>query len=224
MSKERVNALSDGVFAILLTILILEFHPETIKPGHLSSLVLQQGPLFLMYVMSYFYVGNSWLFHHDYFIYVKHTTRMLNILNLLVLFTVTWINYAMVLLIETLTSGDTSDIQVAFIVYDIVAISISVSFLVIYRYLESHEEMHSFDGIEERYRRIRSDPIRSILIYLVSIGATFFSNLLAGALLFAGVIFHFVAYLRFSRVIHYGVTKSLTTNVAEKVVKEVKKI
>lgn len=207
MTKERVNALSDGVFAILLTILILEFKPETIHPGSLAQVLGQQVPLFLMYAMSYFYVGTSWLFHHDYFLSVKRTNRTLNILNLGLLFTVTLVNYAMVLLIEALTNGNQADIQIAFIVYDVVAILISGSFLVVYRFLESNPELRNLNGIEQHYNRIRMDPARSVGIYLLSIGASFFSNVLAGALLIAGVIFHFVAYLRFSRVIHIGVKK-----------------
>ncbi|WP_461213396.1 TMEM175 family protein [Lacticaseibacillus sp. GG6-2] len=208
MSKERINALSDGVFAILLTILILEFKPSTITPGTLGHVISRQGPLFLMYLMSYFYVGTSWLFHHDYFQYVKKTNRMLNILNLVLLFTVTLVNYAMVLLIEALTNGNADDIQVAFIVYDIVAILISASFLMVYRFLEHHVELRNLEGIETHYSRIRMDPARSVGIYLLSIVASFFSNWLAGALLIVGVVFHFVAYLRFSRVIHLGVKKS----------------
>ncbi|WP_225047061.1 TMEM175 family protein [Lacticaseibacillus kribbianus] len=205
MSKARVNALSDGVFAILLTILILEFQPATIRPGQLGAVVLQQAPLFAMYALSYFYVGTSWLFHHDYFQYVKHTNRTLNILNLFILFTVTLVNYAMVLLIEALTNGDARDIQLAFVVYDAVALMISLSFLIVYRYLERHPELQSFTGIERHYNRIRLDPARSVAIYLASAAATCVSNLLAGALLVTGVVFHFIAYLRFSRVIHIGV-------------------
>ncbi|MCI2033852.1 MAG: DUF1211 domain-containing protein [Lactobacillus sp.] len=207
MSKDRINALSDGVFAILLTILILEFKPETIHPGSLGTVIREQGPLFLMYMMSYFYVGTSWLFHHDYFQYVKKTNRMLNILNLGLLFTVTLVNYAMVLLIEALTNGNAEDIQIAFIVYDVVAMLISASFLIVYRFLERHVELRNLEGIEQHYNRIRMDPARSVGIYILSIGASFFSNTLAGVLLIAGVVFHFIAYLRFSRVIRLGVKK-----------------
>ncbi|MFD1484898.1 TMEM175 family protein [Lacticaseibacillus baoqingensis] len=207
MPKDRINALSDGVFAILLTILILEFKPETIRPGSLATVISKQGPLFIMYAMSYFYVGTSWLFHHDYFQYVKKTNRMLNILNLGLLFTVTLVNYAMVLLIEALTNGNARDIQVAFIIYDIVAMLISASFLVVYRFLERHVELRNLEGIEQHYNRIRMDPARSVGIYILSIIASFFSNTLAGILLVAGVVFHFIAYLRFSRVIHLGVKK-----------------
>ncbi|MFD1441441.1 MULTISPECIES: TMEM175 family protein [Lacticaseibacillus] len=216
MSKSRIDALSDGVFAILLTILILEFQPETIKPGSLNQVVLHQAPLFLMYLLSYFYVGTSWLFHHDYFQYVKRTNRTLNVLNLFVLFTVTLVNYAMVLLIEALSDGNTSDIRLAFIVYDLVALLISLSFLLLYRYLEHHPELQTVErsGITSHYERIRLDPARSVSIYLLSMIATSFSNLVAGILLIAGVVFHFIAYLRFSRVVHIA-TNEKTNNLTK---------
>ncbi|WP_125581477.1 TMEM175 family protein [Lacticaseibacillus suibinensis] len=209
MSKSRINALSDGVFAILLTILILEFQPETVKPGTLHAVVFHQAPLFLMYLLSYFYVGTNWLFHHDYFQYVKRTNRTLNVINLGVLFTSTLINYAMVLLIEALSNGNNADIQLAFIVYDAVALLISFSFLVLYRYLERHPELQTLarSGIATHYDRIRLDPARSVIIYLASMVATSFSNLIAGLLLVAGVGFHFIAYLRFSRVVHLAIKK-----------------
>lgn len=209
MSKTRVVAFSDGVFAILLTILILEFQPETIRPGTLTTVVIHQAPLFIMYVMSYFYVGTLWLFHHDYFLYIKETNRTLNILNLVLLFTVTLINYAMVLLIEALTDGNSADIRFGFIVYDVVALLISGSFWVLYRYLEHHQELQSFarSSIQTHYNRIRLDPARSVAIYLLSIIASFFSYFLAGVLLVAGIVFHFIAYLRFSKVVHIATKK-----------------
>ncbi|WP_125702755.1 TMEM175 family protein [Lacticaseibacillus daqingensis] len=212
MSKERVNALSDGVFAILLTILILDFQPTSLAPGSIRAMLTRQAPLFAMYALSYFYVGTSWLFHHDYFQYVKKTNRTLNVLNLFVLFTVTLVNYAMVLLIEALTNQNAQDIQLAFIVYDAVALGISLSFLGLYRYLEHHPELRTFTSIESHYNRIRMDPARSVAIYLASAVATSFSNLLAGALLVAGVVFHFIAYLRFSRVIHIGTQHNTKTS------------
>ncbi|WDF82611.1 TMEM175 family protein [Lacticaseibacillus pabuli] len=204
MSKDRLNAISDGVFAILLTILILEFKPETIRPGTLGMNLVHQWPLMVMYLLSYFYVGTSWLFHHDYFQYVERTNRTLNILNLVVLFAVTLINYAMVLVIEALTNGNNADIRVAFIAYDLVAIFISAAFLILYRYLERHPELNALKGIKTHYNRIRMDPARSVAIYVLSIVASFFSVVAAGLLLIAGVIFHFAANLRFSKVVHTG--------------------
>ncbi len=69
MSKSRIEAFSDGVFAILITILVIEFHPVAGRPGTLLHQVTGQMPLLITYLTSYFYVGTLWLFHHgaEYF-------------------------------------------------------------------------------------------------------------------------------------------------------------
>ncbi|WCE42752.1 TMEM175 family protein [Lactiplantibacillus plantarum] len=65
MKTDRFQAFSDGIFAILITILVLEFHIPDYQPGHLLAALLAQWPLILSYVFSYFYVGTLWLFHHE---------------------------------------------------------------------------------------------------------------------------------------------------------------
>lgn len=109
MSKSRIEAFSDGVFAILITILVLEFHPVAGRPGTLLHQVTGQMPLLITYLTSYFYVGTLWLFHHDYFTHVKRTTTALNILNLILLFTATLINYSMSLVAMALRTLNHAD-------------------------------------------------------------------------------------------------------------------
>ena len=144
MSKSRIEAFSDGVFAILITILVLEFHPVAGRPGTLLHQVTGQMPLLITYLTSYFYVGTLWLFHHDYFTHVKRTTTALNILNLILLFTATLINYSMSLVAMALRTLNHADMQVAFIVYDIVGLLISLSYWLIYHYLSTHREVNTF--------------------------------------------------------------------------------
>ena len=93
MSKSRLEAFSDGVFAILITILVLEFHVPEYHQGRLAAAIAQQWPEFLAYAVSYFYVGTLWLFHHDYFASLKVIDRNLNLINLLSMFSVTLLYY-----------------------------------------------------------------------------------------------------------------------------------
>jgi uncharacterized membrane protein len=61
MRPERMNAFSDGVIAILITILVLELRPP---PGHHLSDILDEKGKLLAYVLSFVMVGIYWNNHH----------------------------------------------------------------------------------------------------------------------------------------------------------------
>ena len=68
MSKSRLEAFSDGVIAILITIMVLELSaPEGATLATLRPLL----PVFLSYVLSYIYVGIYWNNHHHLFQVVR---------------------------------------------------------------------------------------------------------------------------------------------------------
>jgi uncharacterized membrane protein len=68
MNKTRLEAFSDGVFAIIITIMVLE-----LKVPHEPTLhaLLELGPIFICYVLSFFFVGVYWANHHHLFQAVK---------------------------------------------------------------------------------------------------------------------------------------------------------
>ena len=68
MEKNRLEAFSDGVIAIVITIMVLELHvPHTTELSALAELL----PVFLSYVLSFIYVGIYWNNHHHMFQAVK---------------------------------------------------------------------------------------------------------------------------------------------------------
>ncbi len=69
MEKNRLEAFSDGVLAIIITIMVLELH----MPEHANGLadLKELLPVFLSYVLSYIYVGIYWNNHH----HMLHSTR-----------------------------------------------------------------------------------------------------------------------------------------------------
>lgn len=152
----------------------------------------------LSYVFSYFYVGTLWLFHHDYFNMLQRIDRNLNMLNLLMLFSITLIDYPMSLVADALTTGNRQDMQTAFIVYDLVALFISATFYLMYAYLHHHQALKKPGISMAFYTAIKLDPVRSVTIYALAIIATFWSVWFGVILLASGIIFHFVAYLRMS--------------------------
>ncbi len=83
MTKGRIEAFSDGVFAIIITIMVLE-----LKVPHGEDLAALRPliPTFICYVLSFLYVGIYWNNHHHMFQAVKHVGGWVLWANLLLLF------------------------------------------------------------------------------------------------------------------------------------------
>lgn len=64
MGKGRIEAFSDGVLAIIITIMVLELK---VPEGADWSVLAAQWPVFLSYVLSFVYVGIYWNNHHHFF-------------------------------------------------------------------------------------------------------------------------------------------------------------
>jgi uncharacterized membrane protein len=90
MGKNRLEAFSDGVIAIIITIMVLELRipPTPENMPHPAGLADLQGllPVFLSYVLSFIYVGIYWNNHHHMFHSTKHVTGGILWANLHLLF------------------------------------------------------------------------------------------------------------------------------------------
>jgi uncharacterized membrane protein len=91
MNKNRLEAFSDGVLAIIITIMILEIKaPESNSFESLKPLI----PVFLSYVLSFIYVGIYWNNHHHIFQAVKQVNGSVLWGNLFLLFWLSLIPFA----------------------------------------------------------------------------------------------------------------------------------
>jgi TMEM175 potassium channel family protein len=83
----RVLALSDGVFAIILTLLVLEIHVPDLGQGQTLDHALRESrPSFEAFIISFVVVAIAWAGHRDLFALVRRTDRTLVWLNMLYLF------------------------------------------------------------------------------------------------------------------------------------------
>jgi uncharacterized membrane protein len=83
MKKGRIEAFSDGVFAIIITIMVLEIKvPEGTGPATLVPLI----PKFISYALSFIFVGIYWNNHHHLFHAIKRVTGRIMWANLNLLF------------------------------------------------------------------------------------------------------------------------------------------
>src|SRR4026207_2279211 len=88
-SKVRIELLCDGVFAIAMTLLVLELKvPELDKHAsavEIWSALRGQGPDLFGYFLTFALAGQFWMLHHVLFHYLTHATRALALLSILML-------------------------------------------------------------------------------------------------------------------------------------------
>jgi uncharacterized membrane protein len=86
METGRVEAFSDGVFAIAITLLILAVGiEEAITQGHLSDELLDLWPAYIAYAISFLTIGIMWVNHHQIFRHFERADRTLLLFNILLL-------------------------------------------------------------------------------------------------------------------------------------------
>lgn len=95
--RDRLVALSDGVIAIAITLLVLEITVPEVPSGRpitvLSTLVFEQWHEYFSYVLSFLVVGYYWILHRRIFVHIEEHDRGVLWLNLLFLLTVAFVPY-----------------------------------------------------------------------------------------------------------------------------------
>ena len=104
MGKARLEAFSDGVFAIAITLLVLTI-PAPNDFEHLGHALTNQWPAYAAYLVSFAVIGIMWLNHHTIFGHFDHVDRNLAYLNLALLATVAFVPYPTGVFGEALRRG-----------------------------------------------------------------------------------------------------------------------
>ena len=94
MSKGRVEAFSDGVFAVAATLLIFNVQIDKTAPGGLLAALLAAWPKYAAYVASFLTIGVMWMNHHGLFERITRPDRSLVFLNLLLLMAIVFIPFS----------------------------------------------------------------------------------------------------------------------------------
>ena len=105
MNRSRLEAFSDGVFAVAITLLALDLAVKGPGNGDLASLLGHRWPAFVAYLISFFTIGIIWVNHHSMMNGVVAVTRGLLYLNLLLLAVVVTIPFATSTLADYLLDG-----------------------------------------------------------------------------------------------------------------------
>jgi uncharacterized membrane protein len=176
MEKEtvRIEGFSDAVFAIAITLLVLELHtPETnvVKNStELLNFLKGQWTTYLAFTLSFFSIFIMWVNHHKIFkqIYSRNTAIMFA--NGLILFLVSAVSYPTALL-AGFFDGEASNIAVA--IYTGVFVLINISYNLLW-FIASTNKTLLRPGITDlAIRKIRNNYLYGFPTYLIAFGISF---------------------------------------------------
>jgi uncharacterized membrane protein len=170
MSKGRLEAFSDGVIAILITIMVLELAPPH---GADLSALRPLIPTFLSYVLSFVYLGIYWNNHHHLFQVVKQVDGRVLWANLHLLFWLSLVPFV------TAWMGENNFSTWPIALYGLVLLLAAVAYFILTRALLA---LHGGDSVLATALGEDFKGKVSVLIYVAAILLAFVSSWLAGAL------------------------------------------
>lgn len=101
-NKARVEALSDGIFAIAMTLLVLEIKvpdlPRNVAPRELWQAVLDHGFIFFSFFVTFSLAGLFWFWHHISFHYIQRADGPILLINLVFLMFVSLLPFSTAML------------------------------------------------------------------------------------------------------------------------------
>lgn len=187
MTKGRLEAFSDGVIAIIITIMVLELkvpHGETLQD------LLPLWPVFLAYVLSFVHVGIYWTNHHHMIHAVKHVTGGALWANLHLLF---WLSLVPV---TTEWMGETHFSTMPVAVYGIVMLMAAIAYYILAHCLIA---IHGRDSDFAKALGGDAKGIFSAVAYVVAVPAAFITPIISVGIYIVIAAIWFIPDRRFER-------------------------
>lgn len=197
----RLEAFSDGVLAVAITLLALNIsvpHQESGRPWHgLAAALVGQWPVYLAYLLSFLTILVTWVNHHNLFKLIAHVDHLFLLLNGMLLMVITLIPFATVLLADYIQQSDKKTAQA---VYAGVFLVMAVIFNRMWFYASRGGRLLAADADQKKVRGI-SDQFRfGPLLYLAAFGLAFVSAQASLAVCIGLAIFYAVP----SGLVHRG--------------------
>jgi len=173
-TTQRLEAFSDGVIAIAITLLVLQIRVPRVKNGSLLDALLHQWPSYIAFVISFVVIGIMWVSHHSMFEKIAHVDRGLLFANLALLLGIAFLPFPTGLLADYVRDGGQNS-HIAAAVYSATMVVIGLAFMGMWAHLLAHPHL-LIDGIPEG--GIRTALHRSAvgpIVYGLTIGLAFIS-------------------------------------------------
>jgi uncharacterized membrane protein len=171
MNKSRLEAFSDGVLAIIITIMVLEINiPQSSEWSELKHLV----PVFISYLFSFIYIGIYWGNHHHLLHSVRQVTSGIMLANLNLLFWLSLIPFA------TGWMGENHFAKNTVAVYGAILLVSGLAFFVLLKVVERNS--HDLQALKEAFVLLNRKGITSTIGYFISIPLAYVHPLISAVI------------------------------------------
>jgi uncharacterized membrane protein len=168
----RLEAFSDGVLAIAITLLILDIRlPD--GSHNVGRALLDAKSHYVAFVTAFFTIAVLWVNHHDLFKLIDHADRGLMFLNSMLLLSISFLPFPTSVLAQYM-DGNADDRQVALLAYGCTMVVIAFFYNVTWRYVRSHGLLRP-DLSADVIGRITRAYNPAIFLYAAALPLSFFS-------------------------------------------------
>jgi TMEM175 potassium channel family protein len=192
VATNRLEAFSDGVFAIAITLLVLELNVPA--GDNLWHQLKEEWPSFAAFFVSFWVIGIIWVNHHGVLDHLARADRGVLYLNLLLLFTVVFIPFPTALLADHLKSGE--DETVAAVVYSGAFVAMSVAYGFLWTYITNRKELLGVELTDEEIRHISRRFLIGNPFYILQLIVAFISPAVVLVINAALAVYYMVAGMR----------------------------
>ena len=165
--SNRVEAFSDGVLAIALTLLVLDLHSDATR-GEFGYELAHQWPGYVAYLAAFLNISAIWINHHDLFTRVRSVDIRLVGANLLILLVASLFPWPAAVMAAAVGTGDHHDQVISTVLYAGVGFCVPLAFICVYSYLSRHPSLLE-NAADARYASLGARrSLLSIVVYPVS--------------------------------------------------------
>lgn len=189
----RIEAFSDGVFAIALTLLVLELKvPEADRAGSYVPYLLDQWPSYVAYVAAFAVLGLVWLSHHGLFSRIEHANGTLLVRNLILLFWASVFSFPTAVLSSALRDGTRADQVGAIAFYALASVLLTLTWVFVCRAVVRHPALVSTQGDVDYARRLAARSLLGCIPSVIGFLVVFISPWLSLAVFAVNPVFYFL--------------------------------
>ncbi len=187
----RLEAFSDGVLAIAVTLLVLDIRlPDELEPGHLRAALRDLGGSYAAYALSFLVIGIMWANHHALFRLIAVVDEGLMFVNVILLGAIGFLPFPTAVLARSLRTGNDADQVSALLLYGVTSVLIAVGYNLVWHYARLRGLL--LPGLDPAVvKGVTRDFVIGIVVYALALVLVFVSVPLT-MLTWAGVAVFFL--------------------------------